>query len=294
MELTREKVVFINLMIVLVGIIFVLCGIIMGGPTAVFETFFKAIGTSLIVAGGVSFLDRFLTEKPEGVKVIAHARNKSDWNVHRRKYQTQEMDVTGVSLTSCLQEIVYDSAQSKELLHHIFHENMHLRLLFVHPDSPFIVQRAQEDGIDEKVLMEDQRQSVEYCVEFYKYLEAYCKNLNRVGRNRMRVGSIWIGLIKFCPYMAVERYDDEIYWGLYTSDATGLGAPIFLVTKKDNERLYNKLREHFNGLMYKGTHDRKEALVTMTDCGNPQLNRELVESILGEKRFKDLKIDEHN
>lgn len=295
MKLNRREVILINVVITLVGVIVVFIGTIAGVP--ILSTLLEAIGTGLIATGGVNFLDRLLAERPQtdGVIMVAGTRRSLDLNIHVRKYRADKVDILGMSLSDCLREIADNPNQTmiNPMVNRVLFNNTRLRLLFVHPDSEYVSQRAMEDNTgDETELRERQKQSVEYCILFYKRLaEHYQVALENKVIDKPR-GSVQIKLLEFCPYMTIERYDNDIYWGLYTSDIAGINAPMFLTNRDENYLLYDRLKNHFVGLLNKNlrsnNHSSKDYFLVKMELGMPLLNRELAESILGEKRLKTL------
>ena len=71
MKLPQSTIFFINVTVILAGIILAFIGAYLG--QGIWSTLFVAIGTSAIATGGVSLFDRFLTEKPkiDEIKMIA-------------------------------------------------------------------------------------------------------------------------------------------------------------------------------------------------------------------------------
>jgi len=274
----------IYLVISLIGIISMFVSVTI--ESNVWSKFFEAVGIGFLVSGIVYILDQLFSEKTktDGIQMIASTRAAIPDHVYRRKYHAEKVDIGAVSLTGCLTEIVNDSKQT--MINRVLFNHTRLRLLFVHPDSPYLKQRAMEDGISEQALRERQRHSVELCVIFMKQLEDRYRTA--VEEHDFNPGSVEIKLIDFCPYITIDRADDEIYWGMYTSETVGLNSPMFSVTKDQNYALYDQLKKHFDSLREKnplGCHN----LVTMAGkIGTPDLNRQLADSILGSAKVDRL------
>jgi len=233
MKLSRIAIFFVNLSVIFGGIILIFTSASVG--QGVWKTLLEAIGTSLIATGGVNLLAQFFTERPKivGVRMIAVTRNTLDKNIHDRKYSADKIEAVGISLSSFLHEL----SNNTKIAERVLFSNTRLRLVFVNPQSPYLAQRAIEDNMGhdaEKVLRKKQKQSVECCIQFYKCLQArYQTALDANPQERPR-GIVQVKLTEFCPYLAIERYDNDIYWGLYTTDTAGEFAPMFLTNRDDN------------------------------------------------------------
>jgi hypothetical protein len=62
------------------------------------------------------------------------------------------------------------------------------------------------------------------------------------------LGRLEIKLLNACPYLTIERYDEELYWGLYLAHTEGLNSPMFVAHQKENAYLHDTLKNHFRGL----------------------------------------------
>ncbi len=277
-KLSKQTILLINVVIALVGIILVFIGVI--GNQPITSTLLEAIGTSLIATGGVNFMDRFLTpEEPiQGVRIIALKRGAVDPAIYTGKYRAEKIDIVGISLSECLREFVNDPAQ--KMINNILFHQARLRLLFLHPDSDFLKQRAIEDRIPENVLRERQRNSVELSILFFKTLRDRYEIEKSKGTLGPAIGEVDIKLIDRCPYFSMYRVDDDFYWGLYASYTTGIDSPLFLVTNEQHAELFNQLKKHFNHMLATDLCPSDNLLVNMGIAG-PALNRDLAEKLLG-------------
>jgi hypothetical protein len=155
-----------------------------------------------------------------------------------------------------------------------------------------LVQKFIEDNKtneeDKEASFKKQISSVENCVVFYKLL---CVRYQLALKDNTHPrGVIQIKLIHFCPHITIERYDNDIYWGLYTADMAGEYAPMFLTSLDDNYVLYDKLKKHFNSLFAKDFSNsmaQSNVLISM-ESSEPILNHELAEKILGKERLSNL------
>lgn len=283
MKISRIAIFFINLSAILGGIIFILVSASL--IQEIWKTLFDSIGTSLIATGGVNMLAHFLIERPQviGARMISATRNTLDKAIHERKYSADKIEAAGVSLSGFLHEL----SNNTKIAERVLFSNTRLRLIFVNPLSPYLAQRAIEDNMGhgaEALLRRKQRQSVECCIQFYKCLEGRYQSALKENPQTRPLGVVQVKMTDFCPYITIERYDNDIYWGLYTTDTAGEFAPMFLTNRDENYLLYDKLKNHFVGLLNKDHEDdtssRDNFLIKM-ESGEPWLNRDLAEKILG-------------
>lgn len=278
--LKRKNALLINTIVALIGIIFVLLSVLTNNSMV--KEFSVAIGIGLFAAGGVNILNTLFVqeEKEEATisKMIAGERKSAqEWDFER-KYHAEKVDIIGISLLDCLLEIVNDPGQ--KMIDRVLFNRTRLRLVFVHPNAQYLTQRAIEDKVTEDSLRTRQRQSVKLSVAFYKLLnEAYKKAKRHDKLNSKRLGSIEIKLIEFCPYMTVNRADDEILWGLYTSDTAGINSPMFQVTEKNNI-LFRCLKNHIYALLERNLTPGGDYYLVRMINGAPVLNKKLVLEIL--------------
>jgi hypothetical protein len=290
MKLSKITLFFINLSVILGGIVLVFVSSAVGEN--VWGKLFEALGIGLLATGGVNIVAHWLIEKPNemGVRMVANNRIMLDPKVHDRKYSADKIEAVGISLANFLQELT----NNRRVIDRILKNNVRLRLAFMHPESPFLIQKFIEDNAmsDEakEALLKKQISSVENCVLFYKLLCVRYQEALKDNPNSPPAGIIQIKLLQFCPHITIERYDSDIYWGLYTADIAGEYAPMFLTSRDDNYVVYDKLKNHFNGLISKDFPDTKShgnILISM-QSSKPVLNRELAARILGEERLKNL------
>lgn len=285
MKLPKSTIIAIDFVLISLGLTTVSLG---AGGSIIWE----AIGTSLIATGGVGLLTHIFSESPkvDGIKMVASTRNLMDPSIHNKKNKAKKIEMAGVSLTGFLREIAND--QNQTIVNRVLIENTRLRAAFVHPDSPFLVQRAVEDNRnDVNGLRQLQFESIEYCLQFYKHLKKQYLSAKASGLIEKPKGTVQVKLIDFCPYLTIERYDGEIYWGLYTSDTAGEYAPMFLASRNENYVVYDKLKLHFNDLLNKhmgnASKNRDLFLISM-ESGEPCLRRELANQLLGKDRVDQI------
>jgi hypothetical protein len=251
-----------------------------------------------MATGGVTLLAHLLTEKPKnlGTERTVMMRKSMPRSIHDLKTSATKMDILGISLTDFLNEALTD--RSQDLIKNIlFRPGVRMRVMFQHPKSIFLRQRSFEDGdpnVDD--LLERQIVSIENCVRLYHKLEATYKNEQQRNPQFEPRGTLIVKLIEACPYISYERYDFNIYWGMYTSDSPGKDAPVFLTNVRDNE-MYEKLKAHFLALLQNGYEeltlsknnhsDNHNVLISVTHRG-PWINKPLVSSLLGTKRAAEL------
>jgi len=293
----KPKIILINLVLIAVGFVFIFWGASSASQKVM--TILEAIGTGLIATGGVNLLDRLLTEspKPSDVSLVSMMRMTMDRKIHDQKDKATKIDILGVSVTDCLNEIIKDP--EKRLIKNILNQpNTRVRILFVNPNSQFLHQRAFEDGLSSvEELKKRQNTSLESCVTLYKNILKIYNHAKEQDGAFDPMGTLSIKLIDSCPYITIERYDFDIYWGIYTSDTPGKKAPIFLTRKDENYDLYEKLKIHFVHLHDKDfredadiSSDKLEGdnFVVRVAQNGPWLNVSLVNLFLGPDRVKKL------
>jgi hypothetical protein len=277
LHLKKKIILLANSLIVAGGIILLLVALTMI-QNVTWKELWLAIGTSLVAAGIINSLDRFIIEKPSRTRVemVEAQRKNLPRQHHEQKYQVSKFDLLAVSMTDCLKEIV----ENNRMIEQILFDNYRLQLIFVDPRATFIKQRAPEDKLSEDDLVERQKQSVSYVIEFYKKLNNSYETVRENGRlNENKVGNVEIKLIKVCPYLTIERFDNEIYWGIYTSAAEGKNCAIFSVKDELNHDLFDQLKKHFYALLNRAPGNY---LMTMATGGPPKLYSKVAKSIVGE------------
>lgn len=283
-SMKSKKVIFIlaNLVVAAVGIICTLVGIIVGGAIA--RPLLESIGIGLLAAGAVNILDRTVTlEQPpvpvQRIEVVAEKRNATPQEIHELKYTAAKVDLIGISLNHALKEFTSGPGQ-KRIIERLLNHNLQLRLFMVHPYSKYLEQRAHEDDVKLDELIEGQKNAVKLCVEFYERLsEAYDLSKKNNKLDTHMIGSLQIKLLDFCPYLTIYRLNEEdIYWGLYTSDKAGLNLPQFKTSASRDAALYRHLYQHIHGLMER---DKKYPdLVYMRNFRRPVLDEKIKEDAL--------------
>lgn len=282
-SLKLKNFILVNIGLCLVGVIFVLIGIIVNGT--LLTPLLESIGTGLLAAGLVNIFDRVFTlesppilpvPKPR-IQVVSDQRLSTPKEILDLKYSAKKVDLIGIKLNYFLNELIHDPQH--KLISRLVHNKLQLRIFLVHPDSPYLIQRAIEDGIDPDELIRREKAAVADCIEFYRQLSHYYEFVAKEPNfDTHNTGVLQIKLLSFCPYITIYRIDDNsIYWGLYTSDKTGVELPLFLTTQEFDWQFYNHLHDHIHGLIER---DKKYPdLVCMTKMGKPALNQSLVDSI---------------
>jgi len=283
MNLKLKRLYFfaVNVLIAVVGLLLISWGIILGGSFV--RPFLEAIGIGLLVAGAVNILDRSLTLEAlppplQRIEVVAEKRSATPQYISDLKYKAAKVDIIGISLNHFIKELVNDPKQ--EIINRLLKHNLQLRLFLVHPNSKYLEQRAREDKEDISDLIKRQKHAVELCVKFYEQLrDSYRLADETRTLDTHLTGSLQIKLLDFCPYMSIYRIDEEdIYWGLYTSDTAGLNLPLFKTSATNDLALHKYLHQHIHGLMERDM--KYPDLVSMREMGEPTLNQKLVDQIL--------------
>lgn len=292
-KISKSTVLLINVVVSLVGMLLISFGLTIE-ENARFKSLLEAVGIGLIATGGVNLLDKQLSEdvieekENEGfIRIVSNERLVGMSDVHPKKYTASKVDIVGINLERCLEEISGDPQQ--KMVRHIFSGNLdRIRLLLLHPNASFIKQRALEDNLSEFELHRRQKESVKLCINFYLLLKSYQNSSAFKDRNtNQKSATIEIRLIDFSPHITMERYDEELYWGLYTSDAIGLKSPIFKATQSGNPVLFEQLKKHFIGLRTKSINSIDNILVRMV-MNDLHLNTELVYSIFSKPEEREV------
>lgn len=270
----------INLLLLALGIIVILFGIIQGST---YRALLESIGIGLLAAAAVNLFDRlFKVEEPDSLPVppaplpgervvlAAYKRCLTPPEIHALKFSASKVDIVGITLNHAIEELVKN--EGKQIIENLLFHNLQLRLFMVHPCSPYLHQRAIEDNDDYDALVNRQMAAIRGCVRFYELLKKrYDAEMSRGKLDTRFVGSLKIKLLNFCPYMSIFRInDDRIYWGLYTSGATGLNLPLYLTTTDRDPGLYAQLHDHIHGLMDRDT--LYSDLVWMNGVSAPKLD----------------------
>jgi hypothetical protein len=218
----------------------------------------------------------------EFVRVVANDRKVLDREYRDRKYSAHEIDVVSIALTNALDELATDRQDT--LLRRIILENVHVRLLFVAPNSDYVQHRAREDGDSVDQLRAHLRRSVRRSVDVYERLRVVHEQAAAEGRlQAVSVGSLEIRVTEHCPYMTVFRTDNTVLLGLYTAAAKGLDTAVLQVHKA-HDALFHQVTGHFNRLWsLRGDNEASDAfLVKCHSLMPPALNRALIDRLLDE------------
>ena len=286
-NLDRRKILTISVVLAILGIAIDTASFIFGD--SVTRYLIESIGTGLIATGFVNFFDKLLveTQKEPEIGIVAMERAKTSQNIHRMKYEHEKVDIMGVSIAAVLREFTDDP--QNEMVERIIRHSTRLRLICVHPESPFLVQRAHEDRVSWEDLHARQISSVEHIVKFYKLLHSTYYREHEAGTIRhSNVGSAEVRLINDCPYISIYRVDDTIYWGMYTTSKSGHESPLFVSKKLDKDGMFDLLKDHLYALLTKEKGDDLTIIKMPMKDQPPTLNRPLAEQILGKERVEKL------
>ena len=285
MKLRLKYFISVNVGFGLAGVIFIFLGISNGGQIA--KPLLEAIGVGLLAAALVNILDRAITLEPtplppepiQRIEVTAEKRLVTPQAIWDLKYQTPKVDIVGISLTHALEEIVDDPSQ--KIIDRLLKHNLQMRLFFVHPESPYLHQRAAEDKRGLTELINRQKRVVQLSLSFYNQLSSAYELAKNAGTlNTHATGSLQIKLLEFCPYVSMFRLgEDDIYWGLYTSGTQGVNLPLFKTNSTTDPSLYKHLHQHIHSLLERDV--KYPSLVSMSQMGKPSVNQEVINSILG-------------
>lgn len=281
-------------MILLINVGLALLGVALDAISFTMEAsfgrfFMESAGVGLIATGFVNFFDKLLVEaeKDVEIEIVAMERAKTNQTIYKLKFQHEKVDILGVSIGSVLKEFADDP--QNEMVDRIIRHSTRLRLMCVHPESPFLIQRAREDQTSWEELHHRQIQSVEKIVMFYKLLETAYQRETKAGTIRHgNVGSVEIRLINDCPYLSIYRVDDTIYWGLYTTSKSGHESPLFMSKKLDKDGMFELLKDHIYALLSNEGGENYTILKMAMKDRPPTLNRPLAEQILGKDKVEEI------
>jgi hypothetical protein len=249
----------------------------------------ESVGVGLIASGFVNFFDKLLVETPKEpeIGIIAMERARTNPSIHQLKYEHEKVDILGVSIAAVLREFTEDP--QNEMVDRVIRHNTRLRLICVHPESPFLRQRAREDRVSWDDLHARQIASVERVVKFYKMLYSSYQREHEAGTIKHgNVGSVEVRLINDCPYISLYRVDDAIYWGMYTTSKSGHESPLFLSNKQDKDGMFELLKDHLYALLSNEGADELTLISMPMKDHPPKLNVLLAEQILGKERVVEL------
>jgi hypothetical protein len=214
------------------------------------------------------------------IQLVASRRRELSKEFHDQKYATDKFDLLAVAVKDCLKEIALDP--DNRMVKRILCDGTRCQIIFVHPNSKFLVERAKEDKSDLRSVKELQIESVKYVVKFYKKLQAFNQQ-EKLDPNKF--GNVKIRLIDRNPYVTIERFGKEMNWGIYTSYEEGKNCAMFTV--KDSQdikhsQVFDQLKHHFYELL-----DHGEPLLTLAN-GMYSLNHKALESILTKPEIDEL------
>ncbi|MCC6567701.1 MAG: hypothetical protein IT315_00535 [Anaerolineales bacterium] len=286
-KLDRRMILLINIGLALLGV--TLDAISFNMSQSFGRFFMESVGIGLVATGFVNFFDKLLVEadKDVEIEIVAMERAKTNQTIHRLKYLHEKVDIMGVSIAAVLREISEDP--QNEMVDRILRHSTRLRLICVHPESPFLIQRAHEDHVSWEDLHNRQVLSVEKIVKFYKaLLSAYQRETLAGTLRHSAIGSVEVCLTNDCPYLSIYRVDDTIYWGLYTTSKSGHESPLFMSKKLDKDGMFELLKDHIYSLLSNDNKDNFTLIKMAMKDQPPTLNRALAEQILGEDKVREL------
>jgi hypothetical protein len=215
------------------------------------------------------------------IQLVAARRKDLPKEFHERKYTTEKFDLLAVAVKDCLEEIVRDP--DRKMVKRILYDGARCQIIFVHPKSNFLVERAKEDkAADIEKVIKLQIESVKNVVRFYRKLQALNEQENL---DPNKFGNVKIRLIDRNPYVTIERFGDEINWGIYTSHEEGKNCAMFTVKDKQDDKqskVFDQLKHHFYELL-----DHGEPLLSLTN-GVLDLNHNVLEPILTAEKLDEL------
>jgi len=214
------------------------------------------------------------------IPLVATRRKELPKEFHNRKYITDKFDLLAVAVKDCLKEMALDP--DNKMVKRILSEGARCQIIFVHPRSKFLDERAKDDKADIKNVRELQIESVKYVVMFYRKLQAFNQKENL---NPNQFGNVKIRVIDRNPYVTIERFGNEMNWGIYTAYEEGKNCAMFTVMDKQDDKhsqVFDQLKHHFYELL-----DHGEPLLTLTN-GILDLNHDALKSILTEEELDKL------
>lgn len=214
------------------------------------------------------------------IQLVTPRRKDLSKVFHDRKYTTDKFDLLAVAVKDCLKEIALDP--DNKMVKRILCDGTRCQIIFVHPKSNFLVERAKEDKADVKNVIRLQIESVKYVVLFYRKLLAFYERENL---DPNKFGNVQIRLIDRNPYVTIERFGDEINWGIYTSYEEGKNCAMFTVNDKQGDKqskVFDQLKHHFYELL-----DHGEPVLTLTN-GVLDLKHNVLEPIFTATELDEL------
>lgn len=229
---------------ILVGIIFILVnGYI---DNVFFSDLLIAIGTGLFSACFVNItmlLYKEKEEKEDSIELLATERiNLTKLYQNKRSGAQHCHDILSIAVAGALNDIIKD----KNFIDRILRDRLKVRLLLLDPRSPYVKQRAIEDQLRISDVCKDLEESINKAKKIGKSLKIrydFLKKKNLLVASNE--GSFEIRLYDGCPYFTFFRVDDEIIWGIYTSEKRGVNSAAFRL-KVGNDALSSQLEGHFN------------------------------------------------
>jgi hypothetical protein len=214
-------------------------------------------------------------------RLVTPKRKELPKEFHDRKYATDKFDLLAVAVKDCLREIAQDP--ENKMVKRILCDSARCHIIFVHPNSDFLLVRAKEDMADAETVKKLQKDSVKYVVTFYRKLKTFLEQENL---DSNKFGNVQIRLIDTNPYVTIERFGDEINWGLYTS--TDIGRDCAMFTVKDNQddkqskAVFEQIRKHFHALL-----DHGVPLLTLANGVLEELNYNALKAIFTAEELND-------
>ena len=232
------------------------------------------------LSGWIRLDDKDNTPPASVIKVAKTRRKDLLQEFHDRKYTTSKFDLLAVAVKDFLKEIALDP--ENRMVKQILRNGTRCQIVFVHPQSEFLVQRAKEDRSDVESVIALQIDSIKYVVMFYKKLQNF---IEKESLDQNKFGNIKIRLIDKNPYLTIERFGHDLNWGIYTSYEEGKNCVMFSVSDKEDDTqaiIFDQLKHHFYDLL-----DHGEPLLTLTN-GILDLNHNTLDPLLTEQERNKL------
>ncbi len=269
----------LNAVLLLSGVVLVLLKAYV--PQEAFKDLLQALGTALFAVGFVGILlQRLQVPKKNTVEIATHSRSKLAEEYKTGKYKAKKVDIASIALSGALNEIASDAHD--RFLKRVLLENLRSRLIFLSPKSGYVLQRALEDGKQPHELTKILSESVREVRRIYEKLADMHEDAVRGGGiNSNMVGSLEIRVMDHCPHFTLYRTDDQILWGMYTSNTRGINSAVLRVGD-NNRELFTQLMKHFDTLWMRSIDGQESnTLLRYHDnSGPPTYNEELERFIL--------------
>ena len=122
MKLPNYVQILIHSVVLLLGVIFVLIGILITSSTIL--SIYEAIGTGLLAAGAVNILNKIFSNETVkvGIEAITPKRIHANPDVYEKKYRVDKVDILGYTNYQFFKEIITDP--NERLINRILFHNL--------------------------------------------------------------------------------------------------------------------------------------------------------------------------